>query len=245
MQFGGGRRAPIARSDDSVRSQPTSASSTRTVAGIRSRRPPGTISTTSGIRGVLCTCRRVHDRSDLTLAIEMLGSGARRVRGAADHRRIGRSLDGRRRGAHCDRMEAGRADHHRQRGRRATARSTAGRRRSSRVDEQASRCPSWSPISTTRCSMVQAQSRGRPAIAACSSCRSRRPPGRRSSVRWSRGALRPSTSRLRLSHRFTSRSRLAALAIADHRTKRKLALGRVSRSAHRPCQPRRVRPSTR
>ena len=29
-----------------------------------------------GIRGVLCTCRRVHDRSDLTLAIEMLGSGA-------------------------------------------------------------------------------------------------------------------------------------------------------------------------
>jgi len=28
------------------------------------------------IRGVLCTCRRVHDRSDLTLAIEMLGSGA-------------------------------------------------------------------------------------------------------------------------------------------------------------------------
>jgi len=30
-----------------------------------------------GIRGVLCTCRRVHDRSDLTLAIEMLGSGAR------------------------------------------------------------------------------------------------------------------------------------------------------------------------
>ena len=28
------------------------------------------------VRGVLCTCRRVHDRSDLTLAIEMLGSGA-------------------------------------------------------------------------------------------------------------------------------------------------------------------------
>ncbi|HEY4608954.1 MAG TPA: GGDEF domain-containing protein [Ilumatobacteraceae bacterium] len=28
------------------------------------------------IGGVLCTCRRVHDRSDLTLAIEMLGSGA-------------------------------------------------------------------------------------------------------------------------------------------------------------------------
>lgn len=28
------------------------------------------------VRGVLCTCRRVHDRSDLALAIEMLGSGA-------------------------------------------------------------------------------------------------------------------------------------------------------------------------
>ncbi|MGZ7011425.1 MAG: hypothetical protein ACXVI2_15110, partial [Ilumatobacteraceae bacterium] len=28
------------------------------------------------VRGVLCTCRRVHDRSDLARAIEMLGSGA-------------------------------------------------------------------------------------------------------------------------------------------------------------------------
>jgi diguanylate cyclase (GGDEF)-like protein len=28
------------------------------------------------VRGVLCTCRRVRDRSDLALAIEMLGSGA-------------------------------------------------------------------------------------------------------------------------------------------------------------------------
>ena len=28
------------------------------------------------VQGVLCTCRRVHDRSDLALAIEMLGSGA-------------------------------------------------------------------------------------------------------------------------------------------------------------------------
>ena len=27
------------------------------------------------VRGVLCTCRRVHDRSDVALAIEMLGSG--------------------------------------------------------------------------------------------------------------------------------------------------------------------------
>ncbi len=28
------------------------------------------------VRGVLCTCRRVHDRSDIARAIEMLGSGA-------------------------------------------------------------------------------------------------------------------------------------------------------------------------
>ena len=28
------------------------------------------------VRGVLCTCRRIHDRSDLTRAIELLGSGA-------------------------------------------------------------------------------------------------------------------------------------------------------------------------
>jgi len=29
----------------------------------------------AGVRGVLCTCRRVYDRSDLSRAIEMLGSG--------------------------------------------------------------------------------------------------------------------------------------------------------------------------
>ena len=28
------------------------------------------------VKGVLCTCRRVHDRSDVAVAIEMLGSGA-------------------------------------------------------------------------------------------------------------------------------------------------------------------------
>ena len=75
MQFGGGHEH---QSLDPAMgpSRPTSGSSTSTVVGIRSRRQRGTTSTTRGFVACLCTCRRVHDRSDLTLAIEKLGSGA-------------------------------------------------------------------------------------------------------------------------------------------------------------------------